>query len=137
MKLYSLANYPVLSYISLYPILYRIFCCLYRIFHFSLYCNTSTVIVSLMYIVHCATPRKIAALTDTNCRNESKNCMASKNLLLSVQFFTFQSFDQKVTPFPHYPQTFERNQSHPFLFESSEKKKVPSGLPCLGQIDHT
>jgi hypothetical protein len=42
MKLYSLANYPILSYISLSPILYRIFCCLYRIFHFNLYCNTST-----------------------------------------------------------------------------------------------
>jgi hypothetical protein len=33
MQLYSLANYPVLSYISLYPILYRIFCSLYRIFY--------------------------------------------------------------------------------------------------------
>ena len=42
MKLYSLANSPVLSYIALYPILYRIFCCLYRIFQFSLYCNTTT-----------------------------------------------------------------------------------------------
>ena len=41
MKVYSLANYPVLSYISLYPILYRIFCSLYRIFCFNLYCNTT------------------------------------------------------------------------------------------------
>ena len=47
----------MLSYISLYPILYRIFCCLYRIFYFNLYCNTNLkslcILVTIYFGFYC------------------------------------------------------------------------------------
>jgi hypothetical protein len=84
--------------------------------------------------VHCGTSCKITTPTDKNCGNESKICLASKNLPFYTPTFTFlindlktcefwQPYDEfkKVSPECHEVISFEENNNTSHMWVCSCK----------------